>query len=307
MSICVFGIFVADLCFFSDSIPIKGQTILGKKHIIGPGGKGSNQAIAAARSGGKVSFITKLGKDNYSDLAISLYKKAKINFDGIQFDPINSTGAAGIMINEKTGENAINVVPGAAGTIDEKMIDDCLPIIKKSKIFLTQLETPKDATFYALKKAKECGATTILNPAPASAFSKDFFRLIDFFTPNETEASFYLNKNIESEKDCREAGKEFLDMGVKNILITLGDKGCFFKNENEELLIPAKKLNIPVIDTTGAGDAFNGAFCVGLSENKNYKKSIEFASLVAGISVTKEGAANSMPNLSEIKENTNEI
>ncbi len=307
MSICVFGIFVADLCFFSDSIPIKGQTILGKKHIIGPGGKGSNQAIAAARSGGNVSFITKLGKDNYSDLAISLYKEAKINFDGIQFDPVNSTGAAGIMINEKTGENAINVVPGAAGTIDEKMIDDCLPIIKKSKIFLTQLETPKDATFYALKKAKECGATTILNPAPASTFSKDFFKLIDFFTPNETEASFYLNKNIESENDCRDAGREFLEMGVKNILITLGDKGCFFKNENEEFLIPAKKLKNPVIDTTGAGDAFNGAFCVGLSENKNYKNSIEFASLVAGISVTKEGAANSMPNLNEIKANTNEI
>ena len=307
MSICVFGIFVADLCFFSDSIPIKGQTILGKKHIIGPGGKGSNQAIAAARSGGNVSFITKLGKDNYSDLAISLYKEAKINFDGIQFDPVNSTGAAGIMINEKTGENAINVVPGAAGTIDEKMIDDCLPIIKKSKIFLTQLETPKDATFYALKKAKECGATTILNPAPASTFSKDFFKLIDFFTPNETEASFYLNKNIESEKDCIDAGREFLEMGVNNILITLGDKGCFFKNENEEFLIPAKKLKNPVIDTTGAGDAFNGAFCVGLSENKNYKNSIEFASLVAGISVTKVGAANSMPNLNEIKANTNEI
>ncbi len=307
MSICVLGIFVADLCFFSDSIPIKGQTILGKKHIIGPGGKGSNQAIAAARSGGNVSFITKLGKDNYSDLAISLYKEAKINFDGIQFDPVNSTGAAGIMINEKTGENAINVVPGAAGTIDEKMIDDCLPIIKKSKIFLTQLETPKDATFYALKKAKECGATTILNPAPASTFSKDFFKLIDFFTPNETEASFYLNKNIESEKDCIDAGREFLEMGVNNILITLGDKGCFFKNENEEFLIPAKKLKNPVIDTTGAGDAFNGAFCVGLSENKNYKNSIEFANLVAGISVTKEGAANSMPNLNEIKANTNEI
>ena len=236
-----------------------------------------------------------------------MYKEAKINFDGIQFDPINSTGAAGIMINEKTGENAINVVPGAAGTIDEKMIDDCLPIIKKSKIFLTQLETPKDATFYALKKAKECGATTILNPAPASTFSKDFFKLIDFFTPNETEASFYLNKNIESEKDCIDAGREFLEMGVNNILITLGDKGCFFKNENEEFLIPAKKLKNPVIDTTGAGDAFNGAFCVGLSENKNYKNSIEFASLVAGISVTKEGAANSMPNLNEIKANTNEI
>ena len=307
MNICIFGIFVADLCFFSDTIPIKGQTVLGKRHIVGPGGKGSNQAIAAARSGGRVSFITKLGKDNYSELAKSLYKDANINTEGIQFDSKYSTGAAGIIIDEKTGENAIAVVPGAAGTIDESMIDDCLPIIKKSKIFLTQLETPTDVTFYALKKAKECGSTTILNPAPAKSFSQDLFKLIDFFTPNETEASFYLNKNIESEKDCREAGKKFLDMGVKNILITLGDKGCFFKNENEEFLVPAKKLNNPVIDTTGAGDAFNGAFCVGLSENKNYKKSIEFASLVAGISVTKEGAANSMPNLNEIKANTNEI
>ena len=242
------------------------------------------QASYRARS--RASFEKKMAENT------NAYGKVKIN---------------SLMINEKTGENAINVVPGAAGTIDEKMIDDCLPIIKKSKIFLTQLETPKDATFYALKKAKECGATTILNPAPASAFSKDFFKFIDFFTPNETEASFYLNKNIESEKDCREAGKEFLDMGIKNILITLGDKGCFFKNENEEFLVPAQKLNKPVIDTTGAGDAFNGAFCVGLSENKNYKKSIEFASLVAGISVTKEGAANSMPKLNEIKENTNEI
>ncbi len=303
MSICVFGIFVADLCFFSDNIPVKGQTVLGKKHIIGPGGKGSNQAIAAARSGGSVSFISKLGKDNYADLALSLYKEAGINFDGVLFDPTNSTGAAGIMINEQTGENAINVVPGAAGTIDQRMIDECLPIIKNSKIFLTQLETPKEITFYALKKAKECGSITILNPAPASSFSNDFFNLIDFFTPNETEASFYLNKNIESEKDCRLAGQEFLNMGVKNILITLGERGCFFKNESEEFLIPAKKLNKPVIDTTGAGDAFNGAFCVGLSQNKNYKECIEFATLVAGISVTKEGAANSMPYFNEIKEN----
>ncbi len=303
MSICVFGIFVADLCFFSDSIPIEGQTILGKKHIIGPGGKGSNQAIAAARSGGNVSFISRLGKDNYADLAVSLYNEAGVNFDGVQFDSSNPTGAAGIMVNEKTGENAINVVPGAAGTIDQKMVDDCLTIIKNSKIFLTQLETPKEITFYALKKARESGLITILNPAPASSFSKDLFNLIDFFTPNETEASFYLNKNIESEKDCRLAGEEFLNMGVNNILITLGEKGCFFKNKNEEFLIPAKKLSKPVIDTTGAGDAFNGAFSVGLSQNKNYKECIEFASLVAGISVTKEGAANSMPYLEEIKKN----
>ena len=300
MSICVFGIFVADLCFFSDSIPIKGQTILGKKHIIGPGGKGSNQAIAAARSGGNVSFITKLGKDNYSDLAISLYKEAKINFDGIQFDPVNSTGAAGIMVNEKTGENAINVVPGAAGTIDEKMIDDCLPIIKKSKIFLTQLETPKDATFYALKKAKECGATTILNPAPASTFSKDFFKLIDFFTPNETEAEFYLNKKIETEKDIKIASEEFLKKGIKNIVITLGDKGCYFANDKENFFMNAFKLKEPVVDTTGAGDAFNGALAVGLSKDLDIKEVLTFANKVGAISTTKQGAAASMPSMEDL-------
>ena len=300
MSICVFGIFVADLCFFSDNIPIKGQTILGKKHIIGPGGKGSNQAIAAARSGGKVSFITKLGKDNYSDLAISLYKEAKINFDGIQFDPINSTGAAGIMINEKTGENAINVVPGAAGTIDKKMIDDCLPIIKKSKIFLTQLETPKDATFYALEKAKECGATTILNPAPSSAFSKDFFKLIDFFTPNETEAEFYLNKKIETEKDIKIASEEFLKKGIKNIVITLGEKGCYFANDKENFFMNAFKLKEPVVDTTGAGDAFNGALAVGLSKDLDIKEVLTFANKVGAISTTKQGAAASMPSMEDL-------
>ena len=307
MSICILGIFVADLCFFSDSIPVKGQTILGKKHIVGPGGKGSNQAIAAARSGGNVSFLTKLGKDTYADIAIKLYQDASINSEGIVIDSNTSTGVAGIMVNEKTGDNAINVIPGAAGTINQSMIDKCLPIIQKSNVFLTQLETPQDATLYALQKAKEYGCTTILNPAPASLFPKDFFHYIDFFTPNETEASFYLNKNIESEEDCRSAGKEFLEMGIKNILITLGEKGCYFKNKDEEFLIPAMALDKQVVDTTGAGDAFNGALSVGLSKNKSYKDCIEFASVVAGISVTREGAANAMPHINEIEEKMNEL
>ena len=161
MSICVFGIFVADLCFFANDIPIPGQTILGKKYIIGPGGKGSNQAIAAARAGGNVSFISKVGKDNYADLAISLYERDKINYDGLVISENESTGAAGILINEKTGQNAINVVPGAAGTIDEKLIDSKLNIIESSDVFLTQLETPKKVTLYALKKAKNLNAGII--------------------------------------------------------------------------------------------------------------------------------------------------
>ena len=302
MSICVFGIFVADICFFADSIPVAGQTILGDKYLIGPGGKGSNQAIAAARAGGEVSFISKVGSDNYADLAISLYKDSGINYDGLEIEENESTGSAGILINRKTGENAINVVPGAAGTIGKNLIDKNLSIIKDSKIFLTQLETPKDVTLYALKEAKSQNCITILNPAPSSEIPDDYFQYIDFFTPNETEASFYFNKPVKNEDDCKVAGNFFLEKGVKNILITLGEKGCYFKNSNEEFLMPASKLNKPVVDTTGAGDAFNGALSVALSQNKTYKQSIEFANLVAGISVTREGAANSMPTKKEIEE-----
>ena len=302
MSICVFGIFVADICFFADSIPVAGQTILGDKYLIGPGGKGSNQAIAAARAGGEVSFISKVGSDNYADLAISLYKDSGINYDGLEIDENESTGSAGILINRKTGENAINVVPGAAGTIGKNLIDKNLSIIKDSTIFLTQLETPKDVTLYALKEAKSQNCITILNPAPSSEIPDDYFQYIDFFTPNETEASFYFNKPVKSEDDCKVAGKYFLEKGVKNILITLGERGCYFKNKDEEFLMPASQLNKPVVDTTGAGDAFNGALSVALSQNKTYKQSIEFANLVAGISVTREGAANSMPMKKEIEE-----
>jgi len=303
VSISILGIFVADLCFFGDEIPIPGKTVLGEKYIIGPGGKGSNQAIAAARAGGDVSFVTKLGKDNYADMALKLYQEAGVNTQAVILDPNLNTGAAGILINQKTGENAINVVPGAATTIDHKFIDDNLSIIKNSEIFLTQLETSIDATMYALKMAKENDCTTILNPAPARNLPNYCFENIDFFTPNETEASFFINQSIESEEDCQSAAKVLLDKGVKNILITLGDKGCFFKNQEEEFLLPAKKLSAPVVDTTGAGDAFNGAFSVALSKNKNYKEAIEFANLVAGISVTREGAANSMPTIDEIEEN----
>ena len=303
MSICVFGIFVADICFFADSIPVAGQTILGDKYLIGPGGKGSNQAIAAARAGGEVSFISKVGRDNYADLAISLYKDSGINYDGLEIEENESTGSAGILINRKTGENAINVVPGAAGTIGKNLIDKNLNIIKNSKIFLTQLETPKDVTLYALKEAKSQNCITILNPAPSSEIPDDYFQYFDFFTPNETEASFYFSKPVKNEDDCKVAGNFFLEKGVKNILITLGEKGCYFKNGDEEFLMPASKLNKPVVDTTGAGDAFNGALSVALSQNKTYKQSIEFANLVAGISVTREGAANSMPTKKEIEEN----
>ena len=299
-SICIFGVFVADLCFFGNKIPIRGETVLGNKYLVGPGGKGSNQAIAAARLNGKVNFITKVGKDSHADMALSLYKEAGVNTDSIIQDPNLSTGVAGIMIDEN-GYNAINIVAGAAAHLKNEDIDKNLDVIKKSKIFLTQMETPLSTTMYALKKAKESGCITILNPAPANHIDNNDFYLLDFFTPNETEAEFYLKKKIKSDEDIKEAGKEFLSKGVKNIVITLGSRGVYFANSNESFFIDALKLKSEVLDTTGAGDAFNGALSVALSNEYNIKDAVIFANKVGGISTTKLGAANAMPTFEEVE------
>ncbi len=300
-SICVFGVFVADLCFVGDKIPIKGETVLGKNHMVGPGGKGSNQAIAAARLGGKVNFITKIGKDQNANMALNLYQEVGINTDSIIQDENKLTGVAGIMINEKTGDNAINIISGAAGSLTNEDIDKNIKFIENSEIFLTQLETPYEATSYALNKAKQSGSITIFNPAPASNIKESDFKCMDYFTPNETEASFYLNKNVESKTEIEEAAKNFLNKGVKNIVITLGSNGVYFANSSESYYVDAFSLKDKVVDTTGAGDAFNGAFAYALSKNHKDKDALEFANKVAGISTTRAGAANAMPKLDEVE------
>ena len=301
-SISILGVFVADLCFIGDRIPSKGQTILGKKHVVGPGGKGSNQAIAAARLNGDVSFITKVGKDSHSEMAFNLYREAGVKTHSIIQDEKLFTGVAGIMI-DKDGNNAINIVSGAAEHLFADDIDNKVETIKNSEIFLTQMETPDEITIYALKKAKEHKCITILNPAPARKIDEDNFKLIDFFTPNETEAEFYLNKKIETNKDIKYAASELLKKGIKNVIITLGEKGIYFANTKENFFLESYNLKKPVIDTTGAGDAFNGAFAVGLANDLEIKEALTFANKAAGISTTKFGAAASMPFAKELVNN----
>ena len=234
-------------------------------------------------------------------MALNLYKEVGINTDSIIQDENQLTGVAGIMINEKTGDNAINIIPGAAGSLTSEDIDKNLKFIENSEIFLTQLETPYEATSYALNKAKQSGSITIFNPAPASNINESDFECMDYFTPNETEASFYLNKNVESKTEIEEAAKNFLNKGVKNILITLGSKGVYFANSSDSYFVDAFNLKDKVIDTTGAGDAFNGAFAYALSKNHKDKDALEFANKVAGISTTRAGAANAMPKLDEVE------
>ena len=298
-NISVLGIFVADISFSGNKIPSIGETILGSNYNIGPGGKGCNQAIAIARLGGKVSFISKIGKDAYGNLATTTLNNNNINTSTIIYSNNLQTGVAGIMVDKNTGKNAINVITGAPSTLTVTEVEKHIKVIQDSKVFLTQLEVPKEVTLYCLKKAKEKKVLTILNPAPASKISNEFFEYIDFFTPNETEAEFYTGVKISNEKEAKEASIKLLKLGLKKVVVTLGERGLFYTDGIEDIYIKALPLK-KVIDTTGAGDAFNGGFAYALSQNKSIKNALNFANQVAGLSTLKLGAGNSMPTIREL-------
>ena len=291
--ISVLGIFVADISFSGPKIPAIGETILGNKYNVGPGGKGCNQAVAIARLGAKVNFISKIGKDSYGELALNTLTKNKINTESVIQDENLQTGVAGILVDKNSGKNAINVIVGAPSTLKIAEIDKHINIIKNSKIFLTQLEVPKDVTLHCLKIAKENGCLTILNPAPASEITKEFYNNIDYFTPNETEAEFYTGIKITNEKEAKQAADKLINLGIKKIIITLGEKGLFYSDGKEEIYLQATPVK--AIDTTGAGDAFNGGLAFGLSKEKPIKECLELANRVAGLSTTKLGAGDAMP------------
>ena len=295
----ILGIFVADLAFFG-KIPKVGETILGENFVVGPGGKGSNQSVAAGKAGASVDFITKVGDDDYGKMAFRIYKESNVGSKFVYVSKNHNTGVAAILLNKDTGENAISVVPGAAGELTREDIDNAKDVIINSSIFLTQLEAPMDVVIYALKIAKENNVTTILNPAPAAQLDPSVFPLIDYFTPNESEASFYVSGNITNKNDAEKYGQEILDLGVKNLLVTLGDQGVFFQNDKIKHFEPALELGSDVIDTSGAGDAFSGAFAAGLCEEQSIIDSIKFANTFAGISTTRIGTAKSMPSREEI-------
>jgi ribokinase len=295
--ITILGIFVADISFSGNKLPSVGETILGDSYNVGPGGKGCNQAIAISRLGGKVNFISKLGDDDYGKLAINKLKKDNIDTSNIIISNKHKTGVAGIHVDRNTGKNAITVVRGAPSSLTINEIDTNL--FKHSKIFLTQLEIPIEVTLHCLKAAKEYGLVNILNPAPACKLSNDFFKLVDYFTPNETEAEFYTGVKINDENDAKISAKKLIGMGIKKVIITLGEKGLFYSDGKEEIYI--KATIDKAVDTTGAGDAFNGGLAFGLLKEKPIKDCLKLANKVAGISTTKLGAGDAMPFIKDLK------
>lgn len=299
MKITVMGSFVADLAFRTPQLPAWGQTILGSDFRLGPGGKGSNQSVAAARLGGNVSFITKLGRDAFGDLARGTYAREGIDATYC-FETAHATGGAAIIVHEAKGENAIVVVPGSCFQLTTADIDSASTRIAESSIFMTQLELPLSIVEYGLAAAHRAGVTTILNPAPAADLPRDVYPLCDYLTPNESEAAGLLGRTVETIDDARRAADALLALGVGNVIITLGAEGALVKNAGVEEHVRAFHAG-PVVETTGAGDAFNGGFAVALSEGLDIVEATRFGCAVAGISVTRPGTAPSMPSRDEVE------
>jgi ribokinase len=297
--VAILGIYVADLVFRAPRQPIMGETLIGTSFFMGPGGKGSNQAVAAARAGADVSFITKLGKDNFGDAALALYAKEGIKAHAPQ-DPSISTGAAYIFLEDGTGSNAIIVVPGSAGTITVADIEANAATIANAKIFMTQLEQPIPAAIRALEIAKAAGTITIFNPAPAAPLDASIYKLCDYVTPNETEATMLTGIAVTDVASAKLAAQALLSMGAGAALITLGGQGALLHSQTQSMHIPIYSAG-PVVDTSGAGDAFNGGFAAALARGETPEAAAHFGSAVAGISVTRPGTASSMPSLVEVQ------
>lgn len=296
--VAILGIYVADLAFRAPHMPGVGQTIAGSGFAMGPGGKGSNQAVAAARAGADVSFISTLGRDAFGDHALALWRGDGITPRVNQVDT-HPTGAAFIYLNEKNGDNAIIVVSGAASLIGVADVEAAADAIEQSSVFVTQLEQPADAALRGLQIARAAGTITVFNPAPALPFDDSVYPLCDFITPNEHEAAILTGLPVTNLDEARAAGDAFLARGVGCALITLGSQGALLHSASESVLIAPFNAG-PVLETTGAGDAFNGGFAAALAEGATPRVAARFAAALAAISVTRAGTAPSMPQRADV-------
>ena len=297
--ITILGIFVADVAFRTPRNPAWGETVIGSAFKLGPGGKGSNQAVAAARLGGAVGFISKIGRDTFGDLARRTYAEEGIDTKYLFETAEHATGAADIIIDEVKGENAIIVFPGSCSHLTEAEVEQAADDIARSAVFMTNLELPVSVVLKGLEIARQHRVPTVFNPAPAVPIPDSAFALCDYVTPNESEAAGLTGIPVVSVADAERAAAALLGKGARNAVITLGEKGVLVKNSTVTRHVPAVVAG-PVVETTGAGDAFNGGFAVALSEGMDIVAAAEFGCAVAGISVTRPGTAPSMPRRAEV-------
>lgn len=296
--ITVFGSSVVDLMSRAPRLPAPAETVKGSFFMQSPGGKGFNQAIAARKAGGDVAMITKLGRDSLAQIPLRAMREADLSEEYLFFSDSVPTGTALIMVDETTGQNAIVIVPGACSTITEDDIAAVSEQIRHSEYLLLQLEVNQDANERAAELAKKSGVKVIVNTAPYQPVSDDFLRGVYLVTPNEVEAEELTGIAVTDKESADRAAQTLFAKGVQNVLITLGARGVYLNTGDASEILPAYRVN--AVDTTGAGDAFNGGLLAALAEGKSLRDAARFANALAALSVQRLGTTASMPLRSEI-------
>ena len=296
MAILVIGSSNTDLVVNVDSIPKPGQTVIGDSFFVNPGGKGANQAVGATRLGKDISFCCKTGEDDYGRAAKELFAKEGMDTSFVFSTPDHPSGVALIAV-DRNGENSIVVASGANMNLLPEDIDR-IGSFSRFDIVLCQLEIPLQTVEYIAGKARTDGVKFVLNPAPACKLPDSLLSCVDILTPNETEAEIISGIKVTDTESAAAAARKIMETGVGQVIVTLGSKGALYCSDTEQTLVPAFKVR--AVDTTAAGDIFNGALCVALSEGKEMVDAIRFASAASSISVTRKGAQASAPYRDEV-------
>ena len=296
--VTVLGSYIMDLTCHAPHIPAVNETVLSGPFVMGPGGKGFNQAVAALLSGLDVAFITKIGKDLYNPFVHDAFKRFGLARDYLFETGEAATGVALIVVEKATGTNAIAVAPGACEALTPGDVESARGAFDGASVFLTQLESNLDATLAAIKRAHGIGATVILNPAPYRPVSDDFLEHVDILVPNEIECAYMTGVEVSDSASARDAAHK-LSESASTVIITLGGRGVFCP-QITDAIIPAMKVD--TIDTTGAGDAFAGIFAAYLAKGCSVAEAVRFAMAGAALSTTKFGTSPSMPTQSQIED-----
>ena len=297
--VVVVGSFITDIAVYTPRFPVDGETVIGDRMKFGPGGKGSNQATAAHRAGAEVTMITKIGGDFMAEIARSHYEKEKMDMKYVYEDTSCETGSAVIEIHQESAENRIIVTTAANERITAEEVYAAEKEFAECDVVLIQHETSPESIFAAVEMGNKYNKPIILNTAPIRDIDCSIFSKVDFVTPNETEAEYYSGVKVTDLESARKAAEVFLSQGVKNVLITLGKAGAYVKAGDVDTIVPP--FTVKAVDTTGAGDAFNGGFAAALSEGKDIISAVKFASALAAISVTRPGKSPAMPQREEIE------